>query len=101
MRGTRSIILLIWMYRIHVFMLHTCVCTLYLSAWFSPFFAGYLIDFGCVESISVACTHVCAFFVRFVWIGISCRFIGYTSNVYRHTFLTVHIDAHPLSVLSR
>ena len=61
MRGTRSVILLFWMYKVHVLMLRTCVCTLYLSAWFSPSFAGYLI--GCVESTSVAHTYVCAFSV--------------------------------------
>src|ERR1051325_2080259 len=42
-------------------MLHTCVCTLYLSAWFSPSFVGYLIR--CVESTFVAHTYVCAFSV--------------------------------------
>ena len=68
MRGTRSIVLLIWMYKIHVLMLHTCVCTLYLSAWFSPSFAGYLIDFRSVKSIPVARTYVCAPFVCIIWI---------------------------------
>src|ERR1043165_4972322 len=42
-------------------MLHTCVCTLYLSSWVSSSFAGHLI--GCVESTSVAHTYVCAFSV--------------------------------------
>src|ERR1051325_8230787 len=100
MRGMRSIILLIWIYKIHVLMLHTCVCTLYLSAWFSSSFAGYLIDCW-MCNIHICCSHTCVCFLCcFVWIVIFCRFIGYTSSVYRHTLLTVHIYAHPLSVLS-
>ena len=51
--------------------------------------------------IHICCSHTCVCLLCcFVWIVIFCRFIGYTSNVYRHMFLTVHIYAHPLSVLS-
>ena len=77
---------------------HVCVFFICLLGFHHLLQVIWLI-FGCITSTSVARTHVCALFVCIIWI-ISYRFIGYTSSVYRHTFLTVHIDAHLLYVLS-
>src|ERR1044072_8133624 len=89
---------LIWMCRIHICCSHTCVCVLLLCLNCS-FLQVHWIYVECVKTHIIDRAYLRTSFVCVIWI-ISCRFIGYTSSVYRHTFLTVHIDAHPLSVLS-